>query len=348
MQSTSPGPILAFAVLSCLLSLAALAANPAEKFDLRSWKINLPVDQDNNGKADEIDVKELASFSHPDFFYLNENGFMVMTAPNRGTTTVTSTNTRSELRQMHRQTNTEIDTKSPQNNFALEAHRDSRAFAAVGGQLEASLRVLHVAKRAKHPNKKPAFSVVVGQIHADSNEDIIQQGEGFGWGNEPIKIYYKKWPEHDRGSVFWTYERNLPKTDPNRTDIAYPVWGNTWENPEDPGHQGIALDQAFNYSIKVQGNVMHLKFSTTDPSQTVTYRVDLSDNVDPYGNVDEKDNPKGYSGDTLYFKLGTYNQCSTKDKPGMWFPGCAGTGDWEVDKASGDYASAAFSRIQLK
>ena len=89
---------------------------------------------------------------------------------------------------------------------------------------------------------------------------------------------------------------------------------------------GIALGQLFNYNINVYRNTMYLTFRTTDASKTVTYEIDLSNNVDAYGNVDEKDNPKGYSGDAMYFKAGAYNQCSTRDEPGMWYTACAGTG----------------------
>jgi hypothetical protein len=330
-----------------LFSVAVFAIDPAEKFDLRFWKIQVPEDANNDGKVDEIDVRELKKYSHPDFFYLDDDGFLVFTAPNKATTTVNSTNTRSELRQMYRQTNTRIGTHDPENNFALKAHRNAKRFADIGGQLEATLKVTHVSRNAKHPEKKPTYSVVVGQIHADKNEDVIRKGKGFGWGNEPIKIFYKKWPDHETGSVFWTYERNLERTNPERKDIAYPVWGNTWENPEDPGANGIALGQLFNYNINVHGNIMYLTFRTADPAQTVRYEIDLSNNVDANGKVDELDHPKGYSGDALYFKAGAYNQCSTKNDPAFWYPACEGTGDWATDKANGDYVSVAFARIQL-
>lgn len=334
-------------ILSGTVLTAAYAADPAEKFDLSFWKLQLPTDDNNDGKVDEVDVRQLKKYSHPDFFYLDENDFLVMTAPNKATTTANSTNTRSELRQMFRRTNTKIGTHDPKNNFALKAHRLDRIFADVGGQLEATLRVMHVSLNAKNPNKKPTYSVVVGQIHADKDDQVVREGNGFGYGNEPIKIYYKKWPQHQTGSVFWTYERNLPRDDPNRVDIAYPVWGNTWENPDDPGENGIALGQLFNYNINVHENTMYLTFRTADPSQTVKYEVDLSNNVDANGNVDEKDHPEGYSGDAMYFKAGAYNQCSTKLDAAFWYPGCAGTGDWETDKANGDYVSVAFRRITL-
>lgn len=325
----------------------AVAENPGDHFDFKFWKLTLPLDANRDGKVDEVSVRSLADYSHPDFFYLDENRNLVFTAPNKAKTTSGSSNTRSELRQMLRGRNTRIGTHEPKNNFSLRAHKGYRRFATVGGQIEATLKVLHVARNAANETKKPAYSVVVGQIHADKDQDVINEGKGFGWGNEPIKIYYKKWPNHETGSVFWTYERNLPRNDTDRTDIAYPVWGNTWENANDPGSEGIALGQWFNYNVNVHKNTMYLTFRTADPAKTATYQVDLSGNVDPYGNVDSKDNSRGYSGDAMYFKAGAYNQCSTLDKDGIWYAGCAGTGDWSIDEANGDYASVAFRRIQL-
>ena len=332
-------------VLFC--SSMVFAELPSDKFDFNFWKLTLPVDDNEDGKVDEVKVRALQQYSHPDFFYLDKNGYLVFTAPNKAKTTSGSSNTRSELRQMLRGKNTSIGTHDPLNNFSLKAHRGTRSFALIGGQLEATLRVLHVAKNAKYLNKKPAYSVVVGQIHAVKDKEVINKGKGFGWGNEPIKIFYKKWPDHDTGSVFWTYERNLASDNPDRTDIAYPVWGNTWENAKDPGDDGIALGQLFNYNINVHKNTMYLTFRTTDPTKTVKYQIDLSNNIDAYGETDEKDNPNGYSGDSFYFKAGAYNQCSTRDDAAKWYTACAGTGDWQIDKANGDYASVAFRRIQL-
>ena len=75
------------------------------------------------------------------------------------------------------------------------------------------------------------------------------------------------------------------------------------------------------------------------------YQINLADNVDANGEVDALDNSQGYAGDAHYFKAGIYNQCSTKDAPGVWYAACPGTGDWETDKANGDYAQATFSRL---
>jgi len=202
---------------------------PADKFDLSHWNLTVPLDEDGNKRADTIKVKDLQTYAHPDFFYLNEDGHMVFASPNKAITTPNSTNSRSELRYMHRGKNTRIKTHSAANNFAVEARKDSNKFGSVGGKMEATLRVDHVAKNAKTPDKKSVYSVVVGQIH----------------------------------------------------------------------------------SIKYH------------------------------------DNPYSYGGDHLYFKAGAYNQCSPKVDPGFIYPSCAGTGDWEIDKANGDYVQVTFSRLHV-
>jgi poly(beta-D-mannuronate) lyase len=339
---------LSFISAACLALATSTAANssenaavPASQFDLSHWNITLPVDSDGDRKVDSVSVKDLEDFSHPDFFYLDADNRMVFAAPNMGALTSNTSNTRSELRYMLRGRNTRIKTHSAANNFAVQARRDSDKFGSVGGRMEATLRVDHVALNAGHPDKKAAYSAVVGQIHAVKYESTRS---GFGFGNEPLKIYYKKFPGHETGSVFWTYERNLARDDDNRTDIAYPVWGNTWENPADPGAVGIALGEDFSYTVNVHLNTMYLTFESP-AHPTVHHQINLANNIDANGDIDELDNTYSYGGDSLYFKAGVYNQCSTKNEPGMWYVACDGTGDWDTDSANGDYAQTSFSRL---
>lgn len=145
---------------------------------------------------------------------------------------------------------------------------------------------------------------------------------------------------------FLELRTHLEKDDPNRTDIAYPVWGNTWENKADPKEAGLALGEEFSYVVDVKGNIMHLTF-TTKNHKTVEYKIDLSKNLTPSGEVDSKDNPHGCAGDSFYFKAGAYGQCSVKDDEGFWSPGCAGTGDFATDVKNGDYNSVSFSKLEL-
>ncbi|QHJ13014.1 Alginate lyase [Paraglaciecola mesophila] len=315
---------------------------PADKFDLTHWKITIPTDNNNDGKVDGISAKEIQTFQHPDFFYLNEEGNMVFATPNKAFTTPNSSNTRSELHHVVGGMNSKKDGFA--NNFALQANKDAEQYGQIGGNLQATLAVNHVAKRAKYPSKPPAFSVVVGQIHATKDKKRVAQGNGYGYGNEPLKIYYKKWPEHKYGSVFWNYERNLAKEDPNRQDISYSVWGTPWDETSAPGEQGIALDEPFSYEVNVYQNTMYLTF-TSERLGTKQFEINLANNVDANGQVDILDHPNGYTGDANFFKAGAYDQCSIKDDPGMWYPACLGTGDWKVDKENGDYAQVTFSRL---
>ncbi len=308
---------------------------PGSAFDLSQWKITLPIDGDGDGRVDEIAVRDIQDYAHPDFFYLDDQDRMVFTTPNRGVTTANSTNSRSELRHMLRGTNRDIGTHDPRNNFAVQARAGSRLFGRVGGRMEAALQVDHVALNATDPTRAPTYSVVVGQIHATRYDDT---SSGFGYGNEPIKIFYKKWPGHETGSVFWTYELNLPRDNPARRDIFVPVFGNSWDEPEDPGENGIALGEEFSYEINVHENTMYVSIHN-ERLGTVSHAVSL------ISGVTGDDNPQSYGGDTLFFKAGAYNLCSPVLREGFWYPGCAGTGDWETDYANGDYARVTFSRL---
>ena len=324
-------------------AVATSSTAPGEVFDLSEWNITLPVDANGDKKPDQVKVKQLQTYSHPDFFYLDADGGMVFASPNKAATTPNTTNTRSELRQMIRGTNTRLRTHGPENNFAVEARAGSDKFGRIGGRLDATLKVDHVARRAGDASTKAAYSAVVGQIHAVKYDDT---SSGFGYGNEPLKIYYKKFPDHEYGSVFWTYERNLPRGHEDRTDIAYPVFGNTWDDQTDPGSDGIALGETFSYTVNVHRNMMYLSFSSPRHG-TIQYTKSLVSQHDAYGEIDPLDNRYSYGGDALYFKAGIYNQCSTKSGGGFWYAGCPGTGDWETDKANGDYAQATFSSLSV-
>lgn len=305
----------------CSIPSAVIASEkppvPADKFDLSQWNITLPDDADKDGKPDSVMVKKLKKYSHPDFFYLDNQNRIVFTAPNKAVTTENSSNTRSELRQMLRGTNTRIKTHSSRNNFSVLAHDFSNKFGSVGGRLDATLHVDHVPSRSGIELTKSAHSAVVGQIHAVKYDNT---SSGFGYGNEPLKIFYKKFPHHKTGSVFWTYERNLAKDNPSRKDIAYPVWGQLWGNQDDPASAGIALGESFSYTVNVHENTMYLTF-ITEGHEKVEYSINLVNNVDAYGEVDPLDNLYSYGGDSLYFKAGIYNQCSTKTRDGTWYAG---------------------------
>ena len=115
---------------------------------------------------------------------------------------------------------------------------------------------------------------------------------------------------------------------------------------DDPGETGIALGEDFSYIVNVYEDTMYLTFVSPRLGR-VTYQVNLADNVDPNGQVDEKDNPIGYAQDAHYFKAGIYNQCRAIAKEGEQEPRCQGTGHWETDKANGDYFQVSFKRLNV-
>ena len=316
---------------------------PATRFDMTHWKLTLPTDADLDGKVDGVSTAALQKYIHENFFYVDELGHLVFTSPNKGGTTKNSHNTRSELRYMSRGSdNTIKSSHDPRNNFALASHPNADEFASIGGKMEVTMHVDHAPRNSNKPKQASSYAAVIGQIHAIKYKEAPV--DGFGYGNEPLKIMYKKWPNHKTGSIYWNYERNLEKANPDRTDISYVVWGNSRKDSTDPGEKGIALGEDFSYTVNVYKDTMYLTFDSPRLG-TVSHEINLANNVDANGEVDTKDNPKGYIGDGHYFKAGVYNQCRAVPKKGETKGRCPGTGDWAIDKANGDYAQVSFLKL---
>lgn len=226
------------------------------------------------------------NFEHKDFFYTSNDGkrdWVVYKAPNSGGTHGTSKNTRTELAQTKKW--------SPMTD----------------SKLTATLKVMNVSTSGDD-RKSSAHSVVIGQIHsADGHE------------NEPLKIFYKKFPSHTKGSVYWNYEINTKGDDNSgRWDFSTGVWGdvsavNSEDNtyPEEP-KDGIALGEEFSYEIEVKDGIMSLKF-TSEGHETKSFTKNLiaseytTTATIPIGKIGvEREN--GYADEGLFFKLGSYNQ----------------------------------------
>jgi len=299
---------------------------PAENFDMKKWKINLPIGdktEARKGKEMEITADRLNyvnyPYVHPEWFYTNsETGAVVFAAPNTGPTTPNSKNTRSELRAMLDVENA-YTYSAPLTNFAVAAHKNAKDFGAIGGQLSAALTVDAVSTSG-NDKKIGAHAVVIGQIHASKNE--------------PLKIFYRKMPNHEHGSVFWTYETN-PENKKDRTDIRHDVFGknNLTKADADP-QDGIALGELIEYDVNVVGNIMNLTFKRDigeADEKVVTFSVDLSK---PYPGRENLD--RSYAQDWMYFKAGAYNQCNQGSS------GCMNRG-----VEAGDYTQATFYKLEL-
>lgn len=279
------------------------------------------------------------NFEHKDFFYTvndGENNWVVYKAPNGGNTHGTSNNTRTELAQVKKWYPATAD-----------------------DQLTATLKVMNVSSTGD-ARVAASYAVVVGQIHsADGHE------------NEPLKIFYKKFPGHKKGSVFWHYEINTAGDDNSgRWDFSTAVWGNDFsvvgetENtyPEEPKN-GIALGEEFSYEIVVKNGVMILKFTSKNHETKLfsknlieseyTTKADIPLQTQalfvPIGQ-DGVEKQNGYAKEGCFFKLGSYNQTNGKS-PEVNKNWCSGAethnGDIQKQYADGNYAEVWFKTASI-
>ena len=271
----------------------------------------------------------LVNYAKNDFFYVeneDDTDWVVYKTPNSGTTSRTSSNTRTEIGQK------------------------KHWIPEVGGKLTGTLKVQHVSTTGD-ASISSAFSVVVGQIHSDEGHE-----------NEPIKIYYKKFPGQTKGSVFWNYEINTEGDNIGRFDYSTRVWGYDFSVlgidpttfPEEP-KDGIELGEEFTYEVNVYKGIMYLTF-TSKNHKTVQFTKSLikSDfatkesipeqvlkvyaNREKGGGVERE---IAYAGEINYFKQGAYNQANIKTGSKTY------DGDIVKQYANGSYAEVWFKEATV-
>ncbi len=282
--------------------------------------------------GDGTHVEDLVEFEHKDFFYTVIDGtrrWVVYKTPNSGVTSKNSSNTRTEL------------------------HEKREWTPEQGGKLTGTCKVMQVSTSGD-ARVAASYSVVVGQIHS-----------GEGHENEPIKIFYKKFPGHSKGSVFWNYEINTEGNNSKRWDYSTAIWGHDMsvigtskdDYPTEPA-DGIELGEEFSYEINVYKGIMYLTFKSED-HETKTFtknlisseyvkRSDLPAQVKklfvPIGQ-DGTEQATAYQGELNYFKQGAYNQTNGKD-PETNMVWCAGAetygGDIAKQYENGCYAEVWF------
>ena len=214
-----------------------------------------------------------------------------------------------------------------------------------GGKLTATLKVQHVSTTG-HADISSSYAVVVGQIHS-----------GEGHENEPLKIYYKKFPGHTKGSVFWNYEINTLGDNSGRWDFSTAVWGYDFSvvgtdattEPEEP-KDGIELGEEFTYEVNVYKGMMYLTF-TSENHPTVKFaknllKSDFSTKADIPQQVIKRyatkrivseERPNAYAGEINYFKQGAYNQANGKSTKSEIY-----NGDISKQYQNGSYAEVWF------
>lgn len=289
--------------------------------------------------GDGSNIGQATNYENKDFFYTAKDDkvdWVVFKTPNAGNTHGTSNNTRTELAQLKKW--------SPRTE----------------AKMNATLKVMNVATTGD-ARVAATYSVVVGQIHsADGHE------------NEPLKIFYKKFPGHTKGSVFWNYEINTAGDDNSgRWDYSYPIWGYDFsvvgadENsyPPEP-EDGIALGEEFSYEIEIKEGLMHLKFTSENHETKVFTKNLVNSEYAERSNMPEQvknlfvpigqdgvERKNAYAEEGLFFKLGCYNQTNGKD-PKVNKVWCSGAethnGDVEKQYADGNYAEVWFKSANIR
>lgn len=264
---------------------------PGENFELLSWKLDTPADLDGNGIGDTASETDLDGGFADGFFFTGTDGGMVFRSTIAGEKTSANTRfTRSELREMLRRGNTGISTRGVNRNNWLLGYQPDPGIAIGGrnGVLRATLAVNHVTETG---DRGQLGRVIIGQIHAESDE--------------PIRLYYRKYPENERGFVYFAHEIR------NADDIYFPVLGPVNTNidnaPTDDRNpvNGIALDEIFSYEITQRGSRIDV----------LLRRGDRTGPVIGHNYVDMQDRNSGYDvpQEWMYFKAGAYTQNSTGD-----------------------------------
>lgn len=197
--------------------------------------------------------------------------------------------------------------------------------------------------------------MVVGQIHSDEGHE-----------NEPLKIFYKKFPGHEKGSVYWNYEINTAGDNSKRWDYSTAVWGHDMSvigtapstYPEEP-EDGIALGEEFSYEVNVYEGIMYLTFTREGhPPKTFTKSLieseyvndsDIPAQIRTLYAVIERDGtemPKAYAGEIQYFKQGAYNQTNGK-APATNMVWSTGSEIYGGDLAK-QYANGSYTEVWFK
>ena len=265
------------------------ALPPGSNFELISWKLDTPADLDGNGISDTASETDLDNGFTDGFFFTGPDGGMVFRSTIDGAKTSANTSyTRSELREMLRRGDTSISTRGVnQNNWLLGYQPDPGI--TVGGRngvLRGTLAVNHVTETG---DRNQVGRVIIGQIHAE--------------GDEPIRLYYRKYPENERGFVYIAHEIR------NSDDIYFPVLGpansnldNAPADDENP-ENGIALNEIFSYEITQQDARIDV----------ILRRGDSAGPIIGHNYVDMRQQSSGYDvpEEWMYFKAGAYAQNNT-------------------------------------
>ena len=272
---------------------------------------------------DLVDNKTLGSDGEEEITF--DDGCVTFSVANDAASSGGSTYPRSELRELisRYEDGGEANVSGlTKNNWVTSEASSSnqKLVGGVDGNLQATLIVNTVSVDADSDDQ--IGRIIVGQIHGEDHE--------------PVKIYYRKLPEHDKGSVFFTVDDSSGDPGDRINIIGFTDKNDTDEDasgdPVEP-ENGIALGDEWSYEIDLTGDqlqvtVFHDGYTyTTEDSiaYTKTRSKQLISNSSDTEAITISD---FYADDYMYFKAGLYNQ----NKTGTTSP---------------DYASVTFKVIDV-
>ena len=345
-------------------------ADPWDNFDLSVWGLDSPALRDTSLRSGEDDfergvrvddfefiaLREGSSNSDFDdsedlffgregntessdpYFFTASDGGMVFKSPVDGGRTSTNTRfPRSELReyvragQTRRSSGESISISGAnENNWVLgyqpdnlildDNNRGDRGIENVGGRNGVLTGTLRVNKVTETGRPDDIGVVIIGQIHAEDDE--------------PMRLYYRKLPGNELGSVYFIHEIN-GDDDLDEVNLV----GSRDDDASNPSG-GIALDELFSYEIIAEGDEIEVVLRRGDSDGQVINRgtVNMSDEDSDYDRRDE----------WMYFKAGAYtqNNVAVERFRGEDLPGAATTG-FGPNGNEADYDQVTFYRLNV-
>ena len=262
------------------------SADPWDNFDLSRWALDSPAPRNNDAcRAERTwdyqwdDRNPLDSSSAP-FFFTHSDGGMRFVTRIDGQTTSTSCNSgfvRSELREMIRAGNRDIDdTGVSRNNWKLGYQPGNNSnWGGVNGEMNATLRVNRVTSSG---DSGQVGRVIVGQIHAGNDE--------------PLRLYYRKRSGQSKGCIYFAHEIR------DSDDINFEMIGD--RNCTSGPSNGIELNELFSYSIINDDEDLTVIIRRGDRDGPVIARRTID--------MDSLDSGYDRSDEWMYFKAGAYTQ----------------------------------------
>ena len=193
---------------------------------------------------------------------------------------------------------------------------DNSAVDNVGGRNGVMTATLRVDKVTETGRDDDIGVTIIGQIHADNDE--------------PLRLYYRKLPQNELGSVYFIHEIR----DGDDLDEVNLV-GSRDDDASNPSG-GIALGEIFSYEIIAEGSEIEVVLRRGDFDGSVISRQSFD--------MDELDSGYDRDDEWMYFKAGAYTQNNVAVEDGE--PGAARTG-FGPNGNEADYDQVTFYRLNI-